>query len=85
VNSALISGLLNPIGIAISGTNLFVANFGNGNANTGKIGEYTISGTTVNASLISGLDNPWGITVVPEPNVLLLFALGVMQFPARRR
>jgi hypothetical protein len=53
VNGELISGLHTPIGIAISGTNLFVVNEG-----TGIVGEYTTSGATVNASLISGLGNP---------------------------
>ena len=35
----------------MSGSDLFVANYGNG-----TIGEYTTSGATVNASLVSGLN-----------------------------
>src|SRR5262245_44240438 len=50
VNPALISGLSAPRGIAVSGSDLFVANF-----NTGTIGAYTASGATVNPALISGL------------------------------
>ena len=58
VNPALISGLTDALGIAVSGSNLFVANL---NGNT--IGEYTTSGATVNASLISGLNFPTDIVV----------------------
>jgi hypothetical protein len=47
-----------PTGIAVSGADLFVAN-----ATTGTIGEYTTSGTLVNAALITGLDNPSGIAL----------------------
>jgi hypothetical protein len=50
--------LINPWGIALSGSNLFVTN-----QNTGTIGEYTTSGATVNPALISGLSNPTGIAV----------------------
>ena len=57
MNSALVSGLITR-GIAVSGTNLFVANYG-----SGIIGEYTTSGATINAALISGLDYPYGIAV----------------------
>ena len=39
VNAALVSGLSNPMGIAVSGSNLFVTNYG-----SGTIGEYTTSG-----------------------------------------
>jgi hypothetical protein len=60
VNASLISGLglNNPMGIAVSGGNIFVANLGN---NT--IGEYTTAGARVNASLVAGLNNPIGIAV----------------------
>jgi hypothetical protein len=62
VNSALISGLNFPEGIALSGGNLFVANRGNG-----TIGEYTTSGATVNSALVSGLNSPTDIAVVSAP------------------
>ena len=71
VNAALVSGLHAPLGIAASGSNLFVTNFG-----IGTIGEYTTAGATVNASLVSGLQAPFGIAVVPEPSTLVLAALG---------
>jgi hypothetical protein len=55
----LVSGLSEPAGIAVSGSDLFVAN----NISGGTIGEYTTSGATVNASLISGLSFPGGIAL----------------------
>jgi hypothetical protein len=65
VNASLISGLNAPAGIAVSGSNLFIANFASGitPADNGTVGEYTTSGATVNASLISGLNGPTGIAV----------------------
>jgi glutamate synthase domain-containing protein 3 len=47
-----------PYAIAISGSDLFVANL---TSNT--VGEYTTSGAVVNASLISGLSGPFGIAI----------------------
>ena len=65
MNASLISGLNNPYGIAVSGSNLFVANYQHGN---GTIGEYTTSGGTVNASLVSGLSwSEWHCRVWIEP------------------
>ena len=58
VNASLISGLNYPAGIAVSGSNLFVVNWG---GNT--IGEYTTSGAVVNASLVSGLNGPNSLVV----------------------
>jgi hypothetical protein len=58
LNSAFITGLSNPQGIATSGTNLYVVNFGNG-----TIGKYNLDGTIVTASLISGLNGPQGIAI----------------------
>lgn len=61
VDAPLITGGLNAdLGIAILGTNLFVANF-----KGQTVSEYTASGATVNASLISGLHGPWGIAIGP--------------------
>jgi len=77
VNSALVSGLNFPVGIAVSGGKLFVVSNGNG-----TIGEYTTSGATVNPALVSGLNFPVGIAVVsasvPDASstwTLLLLAL----------
>jgi hypothetical protein len=61
VNTNLVTGLGLPQGIAISGTNLFVVNFGNGI--NGTIGEYTLSGAIVNTNLITGLNGPEGIAI----------------------
>ncbi|MFL6450874.1 MAG: hypothetical protein ACJ746_24815, partial [Bryobacteraceae bacterium] len=46
------------VGIAVSGSDLFVSNFA-----IGTIGEYTTVGDTVNPALISGLIGPVGIAV----------------------
>ena len=55
----LVSGLSNPLGIAVSGANLWVANTGGG-----TIGEYNATtGAVVNAALVSGLNSPTGIAV----------------------
>src|SRR5262249_45702012 len=54
VNPSLISGLSFPLGIAVSGGNLFVGSGGNGITINPFIGEYTTSGATVNAALIAG-------------------------------
>jgi hypothetical protein len=71
VNASLVSGLggypNGPTCIAVSGVDIFVANF------NGTIGEYTTSGATVNATLVSGLGGyPNGIAVVAQP------ALGIV-------
>jgi hypothetical protein len=67
VNAALISGLSEPIGLALDGKgNLFVAN-----VSSGTIGEYTTSGLTVNASLISGLNGPAGIALDGKGNLFV--------------
>jgi len=52
------ASLSTPAGIAVSGSDLFVANYG-----ANSIGEYTTSGATVNASLISGLSGPIGVAI----------------------
>ena len=54
----LVSGLSYPVGVAVSGSDLFVVSEG-----SGTVGEYTTSGTTVNASLVSGLNYPVGVAV----------------------
>jgi hypothetical protein len=59
-NASLITGLNDPYGIALSGTDVFVTNLGRNTA-----GEYTAAGATVNASLTSGLIHPAGSAVAP--------------------
>jgi hypothetical protein len=43
---------------------LFVANY-----SSATIGEYSTSGTKMNASLISRLYDPWGIAIGPSPQL----------------
>ncbi len=47
-----------PVGVAVSGDDVFVANSGNG-----TIGEYTTSGAVINASLITGLAGAESVAV----------------------
>jgi hypothetical protein len=63
VNASLITGLYQPTGIAITGSDIFVTSYNGNPAGGGTIGEYTTSGGTVNASLISGLNGPFGVAV----------------------
>jgi hypothetical protein len=58
VSPSFITGLSTPDGIAFSGGDIFVSNYGN---NT--IGEYTTSGTALDPALISGLHGPENIDV----------------------
>jgi streptogramin lyase len=53
MNSSLISGLDEPIGLAVVGNDLFVVN-----NFSGSIAEYTTSGTLVNAHFATGLNSP---------------------------
>jgi DNA-binding beta-propeller fold protein YncE len=61
VNPALITGLNDPRGIALSGngTSLFVVNF-----DDGSVGHYdAVTGAALNAALITGLSNAYSIIV----------------------
>ena len=59
ISANFITGLSQPVAIAVSGGNLFLAN----NANN-TVGEYSLTtGTAVNSSFITGLSNPGGIAV----------------------
>src|SRR3982750_2978039 len=73
INSAVISGLFSPEGIAFSGGNLFVANFGNG-----TIGEFTTAGAVVNHTLISGLNQPVGIAISGNTIFVTNFSAGTV-------
>ncbi len=77
VNAALISGMDDPIDLAILGNNLFVLDHANK-----SIGEYdATSGATINSHLVTGLSDPFGIAVVPEPSSLILCILTTLLFP----
>ena len=80
MKTSLVTGLHGPVGIVVSGSDLFVANDAGG-----TIGEYTTSGATVNASLISGLSGPIGLALVPEPSTALLLSAGILGLAVRRR
>lgn len=58
INPTFITGVTNPQGIAVSGSNIFVGN----QTAPGTIAEYNLDGTAVNTSLISGV-NPAGIAI----------------------
>jgi hypothetical protein len=54
LNASLITGLTQPTGLALSGNNLYVLDFGNGT--NGTVGEYdATTGAAINAALITGL------------------------------
>lgn len=65
VNQSLITGLDQvPKGLAVSGSDVFVTNWGESWAtvfNTGSVSEYNTSGDLINANLISNLDQPTNI------------------------
>ena len=58
VNPALISGLNQPVRIAVFGDDVYVVNSG-----SGTVGKYTTAGATVDAALITGLNRPFAIAV----------------------
>jgi hypothetical protein len=82
VNAALISDSNVPLGIAVSGSDLFVVD-----NLTGTLAEYTTSGSVVNASLITGLTDPYDVALVPvpEPSAGALLAAGIVSFAVRQR
>ena len=85
MNTSLVSGLNSPTGIAVDGSNLFVAN-GNG-----TIGEYTTSGATVSDPLIANLGggntsvSDIAVVPVPEASTNLLILGGVIGLAAVAR
>jgi hypothetical protein len=77
VKTPLVPDLTGPVGIAVSGGNLFVTNFGLSEGST--IGEYNATtGATVNASLISGLSAPTGIAVSGDKLFVVNARLGTI-------
>lgn len=55
---ALACGLNEPLGIVVSGSDIFVANYG-----SGTISEYTTSGTPVNTLLVTGFTGVSGMAI----------------------
>jgi hypothetical protein len=87
VNASLVTGLEgNPIGVAVSGGDLFAVRQDQFTAQY-YIGEYNATtGAAINASLISGLvDFPTGIVIVPtpEPATWIMLAIGAAALAAR--
>ena len=70
VNPSLVSGLTYNFGVAVSGSNLFVANGGG----SGTISQYTTSGAVVNPALVTGLNNPYGVAVYGSNLFVVNFA-----------
>ena len=63
INASLISGLVRPQGIALSGSDLYVASDNSGLAGAGTVGKYTLSAdfgsiTSSTPALITGLSYP---------------------------
>lgn len=77
INSALVTGLNQPVGVAVLGNDLFVTSNPNGST-AGLIGEYdATTGATINASFVTGLDDPQGIAVfAPEPSTWIMLVIG---------
>ncbi|MGH8093685.1 MAG: beta strand repeat-containing protein [Chthoniobacterales bacterium] len=63
LNPTLVSGLFDPVGLAVSGNDLFVLDNMAG-VKPGTVGEYdATTGAPVNLALISGLPDPSGIAI----------------------
>jgi len=76
----LVTGLNDPLGVAVAGNNLYVASQG-----SGIVGEYNATnGNPISQTLItaSGADS---IAFVPEPGSAALLALGAASLLGRRR
>jgi Ca2+-binding RTX toxin-like protein len=70
VNAALVSGLDGPVGIAVSGSELFVTSEGQF---TCAIGAYMTSGAAVNAALVTGYsENPAGVVGLSNPSSIVV-------------
>jgi glucose/arabinose dehydrogenase len=59
INPSFITGLSNPVGLAVFGNTVFVAN-----SYVNTVGKYNATtGAAINASFITGLSNPEGLAV----------------------
>jgi DNA-binding beta-propeller fold protein YncE len=64
INADFIKELHHPLGLAVSGKTLFVAN--GGSATAGTIGKYdATTGAVIKADFIKGLQYAYGIAVLP--------------------
>jgi hypothetical protein len=77
LQQALITCPSTPIGMTVSGNDLFVA------YTTGIVREYTTDGTLLNSSLAAGLPQPMSVLVVPEPDSAVLGAFGLLLLAGR--
>jgi hypothetical protein len=75
INAELITNVYHPIGIAVSGTNLYVVN-----DNANSIAEYTTSGTTVNTNLISRLQGSDGGIAILGTNLFVANQYGIGEY-----
>jgi hypothetical protein len=72
VNTSLISGLTYPFAMAVSGTNLFVAD-------SHQIGKYSTTGAIINTNLVPGVAGGWGMAVIGT-NVYLATGNSIVEF-----
>jgi DNA-binding beta-propeller fold protein YncE len=63
-----ITGLENPIGLAVSGNTLYVSG-----AALGSVGKYNATtGAAINANFITGLNDPFGLALSADGTALLV-------------
>jgi hypothetical protein len=79
INGSLVTGLRNPFGVAVLGSEVFVSSF----SPISIVGAYTTSGAVIDSNLIAGLNRPYGIAVVadiPEPSGIALGGVAIAAF-----
>jgi WD40 repeat protein len=74
INSNFITGIVEPIGLALFGNTLFVADFG-----TGTVGTYdATTGASINRNFITGLFNTLGLAVLGNTLFVTDFGVGTV-------
>ena len=75
INGSFSRGLSDAVGLAVSGTTLFVSDFGIGVQGAGTVSTYnTTTGAVINAPLITGLSGPEGLAI--SGNTLFVASFG---------